>query len=45
MYIHVIMPRVQISTTHYGTQLQLVFLIMIFIDAISKPISVSLVKY
>jgi hypothetical protein len=39
MYIHVIMPRVHISTTHYGIHLQLVS-IMIPINTISMATNV-----
>jgi hypothetical protein len=44
MYIHVIMPHVHISTTHYGIHLQLSFII-ILIDTINTITSAPILKY
>jgi hypothetical protein len=44
MYIHVIMPRVHISTTHYGIHLQLIFDYG-SINTISMATSAPLLKY
>jgi hypothetical protein len=44
MYIHAIMPRVHIFTTHNGIHLQLL-LIMIPIDIINMAINELVLKY